>query len=445
MAEQSPRFIAAEILTQLFASRQSVKAIFDRLTSRARLTARDRGLCRELVYGVLRHRQNLDRALVLLSSTPLKKIDPFLRTVLAVGLYQIFFLDRIPESAAVNEAVNSCRAKRKPPVPKRLQGFVNGVLRSAVRRKEELQEKMLRDDNGQLILNHPQWLTDRWRKRLGEEKTIEICTVDNALPLLTLRINSGKIDRDSYAAQLAAKGIAVRPGQFSPDALLLPNGAVVEELPGYADGFFQVQDQAAQLASRLLAPFTATTCLDACAGLGGKTGHILQLFPQSAVHAVEPEPFRAEKLQALASPRLTRYTVDLLTLDPHSLPPCERILVDAPCSGLGVLGRQPDIRWNRRPEDVTVWQKQQLALLSRAALFAADNAVLVYATCSTEPEEDEEVVKLFLASHPEFHLTNAASILPRNARGLTRGDFFAPLPQEEIDGFFAARLTRGRV
>lgn len=445
MAEQSPRFIAAEILTQLFTSRQSVKAIFDRLTSRARLTARDRGLCRELVYGVLRHRQNLDRALALLSSTPLKKIDPFLRTVLAVGLYQIFFLDRIPESAAVNEAVNSCRAKRKPPVPKRLQGFVNGVLRSAVRRREELQEKMLTDGSGQLILNHPQWLTDRWRKRLGEEKTIEICTVDNALPLLTLRINSSKIDRDSYAAQLTAQGIAVRPGQFSPDALLLPNGAVVEELPGYDEGLFQVQDQAAQLASRLLAPFTATTCLDACAGLGGKTGHILQLFPQSAVHAVEPEPFRAEKLQALASPRLTRYTVDLLTLDPHSLPPCERILVDAPCSGLGVLGRQPDIRWNRRPEDVTVWQEQQLALLSRAALFAADNAVLVYATCSTEPEEDEDVVKRFLAGHPEFHLTSAASILPQSARELTRGDFFAPLPQEEIDGFFAARLTRGRV
>ncbi len=440
----SARFLAAEILDRLFARPQPLKPLFDRRT--ADLKQRDLALCKELVYGVLRRRQQLDRALDLLSLTPLNKITPFLHQVLAVGLYQLLFTT-IPESAAVNEAVKSCREQRRPPVPKRLYGFVNGVLRSAIRRRPELTEKMCTDAGGEPILNHPEWLTDRWRQRYGDERCRELCAVCNRRPALTLRLDTtAGISREMYAARLQALKIPCRPGRFSPQALLLPEGGAVSTLPGLADGLVQVQDQAAQLACLLLAPFTAVRCLDACAGLGGKTGHLLQLFPKSRVHAVEPEPFRAKKLAAAAGKnhdRLTVHTADLLTLAPETLPRFHRILVDAPCSGLGISRRQPDIRWNRTPQQFDRFQQQQLALLNRAILFAADDVIVVYATCSTEPEENDEVVRRFLTSHPEFRSEESAPCLPAAARRFTRDAFFSPLPDEEIDGFFAVRLVRG--
>jgi len=402
----------------------------------------------QLVYGVLRQRQFLDRILSLLSRTPLKKLDPFIHQALAVGLFQIFFLNRIPESAAVNEAVNSCKAAK---IHKRLHGFVNGVLRQAIRSKAELADKGLTDKAGEKILNHPGWMVKRWVKQFGKDATTAFCGHNNSAPQLSLRVNTHKIECDEFLRLLQEEGIEAQPGNYAKDALILPDfsGSIIS-LPGYSKGYFQVQDEAAQLATGLLAPFIrGGNYLDGCAGLGGKTSHLLQkVIPLAGqVHAVDPEPFRLQRLQEnmqrlFEIPPLTVHQTSLLSLHESNAPQFDGVLIDAPCSGTGVIGRNPDIRWNRTPKDLVQYQTDQLALLSHGATLLKVGGILVYATCSLEPEENEEVIEKFLQINNDFTVSDCREHLSEAAHGLVQSNFFRPLPSPQIDGFFAARLIK---
>jgi len=444
---KSARYCAAKILCSLFKSQKPVKPIFDRVVQENNLPSNDRNLTMQLVYGVLRQRQFLDRALAILSSTPIRKLDPFVHQALAVGLFQIFFLTRIPESAAVNEAVNSCKAGK---IHKRLHGFVNGVLRQAIRTKDELMQKSS-TKKGKKILNHPDWMVTRWCNHFGEKATTALCESNNSAPILSLRINTSRVSPTEYLTLLTEENIETEAGKFSNDAIVLPNfSGSITALPGYDKGFFQIQDEAAQLATTMLSPFIpGGNYLDGCAGLGGKTSHILQkLIPTGGhVHAVDPEPFRLEKLQEnvqrlFDNPPLVVHQSSLLDLDQDTLPSFDGILIDAPCSGTGVIGRHPDIRWNREQDDLKYYQTEQLALLSHGATLLKTGGVLVYATCSLEPEENMEVVQTFLDANPQFALTNCKDFLPESAQDFVRDTTFQPLPGPSIDGFFAARLTK---
>lgn len=403
----------------------------------------------QLLYGVLRHRQFLDRILELLSRTPLQKLDPFVHQTLAVGLYQLFFLERIPESAAVNEAVQSCKAGK---IPKRLHGFVNGILRQSIRQKSDLAVNGLTDKTGRAILNHPEWLIKRWRDALGHEEAERICRINNCEPKLVIRVVTQTIDRDDFCRMLEGAKIQYQYGTYSPDALVLPNfQGSITTIPGYAEGFFLVQDEAAQLATGLLGPFhSGAKYLDGCAGLGGKTSHLLQLANRNnlQIHAVEPEPHRLKKLkQNMArlfpgnSPAIHEGNLQQFS-SLHDEITFDGVLIDAPCSGTGVTGRHPDIRWNRRPEELMRYQQEQLALLATAERLVQPNGILVYATCSMEPEENQEVIDMFLHSNRNFFLTDCVPYLPEPAHCLVKNKFFTPHPSETIDGFFAARMQR---
>lgn len=401
----------------------------------------------QLVYGVLRHRQYLDRILEILSRTPLRKMDPFVHQALAVGLYQLFFLERIPESAAVNEAVESCKAAK---IAQRLHGFVNGILRQAIRQKKNLAIKALTDSTGNPVLNHPEWLIKRWKQNFGFEETERICRANNCEPSLVVRVNSPTIGRDDFCRTLEEAEIPYRRGIYSEEAVILPDfHGPITTIPGYAEGFFQVQDEAAQLATCLLGPFrSGARYLDGCAGLGGKTSHLLQLAKQHAlqIHAVEPEPHRLKKLRENVTRLFPGYSPVIHEGNLQQFSSLhgdlffDGILIDAPCSGTGVTGRHPDIRWNRRPEELVRYQQEQLALLSLAAKLLLSNGVLVYATCSLEPEENQEVINAFLQSHQDFVLTDCSYYLPEAAQRFIENDFFVPHPSETIDGFFAARM-----
>ncbi len=455
--KKSARLCAAEILLESVITPQPIKPVFERHILKAQLAAKDKNLTKELVYGVLRKKEELESALALLSRTPLKKIEPFIYSVLVIGLYQILFLNRIPHSAAVNEAVICCKTYQEKSTAKltvrggkfakRLYGFVNGILRQAVRRKEEVLLHLHQHKNS--LFNHPQWMVKRWQQRFGKEETMRICAVNNRPPLLELRINLQKATLSSFTEKLDKANIPWRAGQFAPYAIILPEGGGITKIPGYNENAFQVQDQAAQLCSLLLAPFNQPKLkiLDACAGVGGKTGHLLQLaLADATIHAVEPEPFRLnrlaqlQKMQQKNSITLQIHQQDLLFFTPRQH--FDRILVDAPCSGTGVLRRNPDIRWSRKKADIASLQQKQLALLDHAATLAAPDAVLVYATCSMEKEENEEVVRQFLHLHPEFTLSDPIPFLPESAHRFICNNFFAPHPEEEIDGFFAARLEK---
>ncbi len=445
---KSARYCAAKILCSLFKSGNPVKPIFDRTVQQYDLPSNERNLTMQLVYGVLRQREFLDRILSLLSRTPLRKLDPFVHQALAVGLFQIFFLSRIPESAAVNEAVNSCKAAK---IHKRLHGFVNGVLRQAIRTKKELQQKGSVNKNGESISNHPEWMVRRWQSEFGKEATATFCAHNNSEPIMSLRVNTINTNRENLMNLFEENGIEAKVGTYSADGITIPHfSGSIASLPGYKEGYFQIQDEAAQLATTLLSPFIAGgNYLDGCAGLGGKTSHLLQqvMVQKGEVHAVDPEPFRLEKLQEnmgrlFNNPPLKVHQSSLLDLDSSNLPLFDGILIDAPCSGTGVIGRQPDIRWNRTIEDFKKYQTTQLALLNHAGTLLKGGGVLVYSTCSLEPEENREVIQSFLRDNKGYSVTNCREMLPEAAHEFIRDGFFNPLPSPHIDGFFAARLTK---
>jgi 16S rRNA (cytosine967-C5)-methyltransferase len=445
---KTARFVAIETLCRLQQRPQAVSRLFDQLAAESALIASDRHLAMNLIFGVLRQRQYLDNCLSLFSRHPIKKFHPFIHQSLAVGLYQLLFLDRIPASAAVNETVNAIKMAR---LPERLQGLVNGILRTCIRQRHLVPTPEALDREGKKVLNHPAWLTERWQSHFGKEEMNRICICNNVQPQLVIRVNTSAVDRESLRTLLEGEGITVRPGAHSPQSVTLPGyHGPVNLLPGFKQGFFQVQDESAQLVSPLLAPFVpGGRILDACAGLGGKTSHILELAAHQniTVIAVEPDPQRIAQLKE----NLTRlHLLKNVEIHPCSLLDFSRnckllfdaILIDAPCSGTGVIRRHPDIRWNRSASDLSGYQKTQRQLLDLASPMLLPGGILVYATCSLEPEENSMVVNGFLAEHPDFQLSDCAPLLPDQAKTLACDSFFQPHPTESTDGFFAARLVR---
>ncbi len=443
----SSRYAAAETLVRLQQSKLPLKPLFDSVTLEYQITGAERGLAMNLVYGVLRRREYLNHLLSLLARKPFQQLEPFIHATLLVGLYQLFCLDRIPESAAVNEAVNAVKKARPG---SHLHGFVNGVLRSATRQKEQLPGPQDRYPDRRPFLNHPGWLTKRWIKQYGRQEMERICAVNSLEPQLVLRVNTGTVSKEHYLKQLNQLGINATSGSYAPDSVVLWDfqGAVTA-LPGYQEGYFQVQDEAAQLATLLLAPFKESgSYLDCCAGLGGKTGHICQLTQNTTeVVAVEPEKhrqnlFHENMVRLFPDRNVALYPMPLEQFARDSESKFSGVLIDAPCSGTGVIGRHPDIRWNRKKSDFKRYQQTQSKLIELASQLVAEDGILVYATCSLEPEENRQVVDHFLLEHPEFVLCDCRDTLPEPAAKFIEDKCFCPRPSSSIDGFFAARMQR---
>ena len=441
---KSARFVAIKTLCELQKSRKPVNSIFTSVLTEYPLESNDRQLATNIIYGLLRSREALDIMLQHLCTQPLKKLKPFVHQALRVGLFQILYLDRIPESAAVNESVKAVQAAR---LPKRLHGFVNGVLRNSIRKREEL--LALIENPARPILNHPRWLTQRWENRYGKEEAIRICRQNNEQAVCSLQVNSCVTDRETFHKILRENKINGHHGKYCNDALILEDfHSGVSELPGFNEGHFQVQDQGAQLLAQLLGPMIQNgEYLDACAGVGGKTSVLVQFADpaQAKVSAVEPNKTRRKKFKENMKRLHPELDIPLFPgkLQDFAASTSKRfhgILLDAPCSGTGVTRRHPDIRWNRKIEDFSHYQQTQLDLLRTASTLLRPQGTLVYATCSLEKEENEQVIEHFLASNRNFSLDNCTSVLPAAAHPLITQKHFAPLPGPEIDGFFGARL-----
>ncbi len=442
----SARFAAIETLRILKTERKPVKLIFDKLLNECPVQANDRQLANNIIYGVLRNQESLNRMLQYLCKKHFKKFDPFVHQALNVGLYQIIYLDRIPDSAAVNESVKAAQAAR---LPKRLHGFINGVLRNATRKQDELLALVNNPDKP--VLNHPDWLAKRWVKRFGPEKSQALCRQNNRQPSLILQSNSCKTDRDALLQTFTAAGITAGKCLFSATGIMLSDyHGSITTLPGFVDGLFQVQDQGAQLLCQLLLPIHEQgDYLDACAGVGGKSSMLLQLMENSdaKLTAIEPDQSRRKKFTQNMSRLHPEMTIPLFqgTLQEFTNQTSKRfhgILLDAPCSGTGVTGRHPDIRWNRREEDFAKYQETQLELLQKAATLLTPDGILVYATCSLEEEENELVIEQFLKENPDFSVEDCSNCIADGKDHFIRDGFFAPLPQPGMDGFFGARLRK---
>ena len=444
----TPRAVAVEILCLWATTHNTVDLLFHAAIER--LADLDRGLVKILVYGVLRQKEYLDHILRSFARHPLHKMKPRTLMTLRIGVYQLLFLSRIPESAAVNATVNTLKETGQPSW---LIGFANGILRAVARSRTTLPTADQLAAAEPPLLNHPAWLIERWQARFGRETARAICRINNTEPPLTLRVNARCTSRSMLLEMLAKTGIAARKGGYSPVSLTVDAfPGSVTALPGYEAGYFQVQDEAAQLAS-LLAGRLPDRCrvLDGCAGLGGKTSHLAEMLPPDGdIVAVEPDPRRyrllRDNLRRLGHARaVLPVRTDLRSYAASRPQPFDVILIDAPCSGTGVIRRQPDIRWNRQPEDLAACQQTQVHLLELGASLLKPGGILVYATCSLEHEENQEALRLFLDRCPRFSLDNAAPFLPESARRLVdTSGLFSPIPADGLDGFFAARLIDSR-
>jgi 16S rRNA (cytosine967-C5)-methyltransferase len=409
---------------------------------------RDRDLLNAILFGVLRWRGRLDYIIERFSKTPLAKIDLPILNILRVGVFQLVFLTRIPPSAAVHTSVEMAKSMGAPWIG----AFVNAVLRRTAAehgsvRYHDPQKEPVRSLAAAWAF--PEWLTERWLERFGAGLTAELFESINAIPPLSLRANTLKTRQADLMARLQAEAKAVEACTLAPDGIRVEGLRTrMTALSSFQQGWFQVQDEAAQLVSLLLAPRPGETVLDACAGRGGKTGHIAQLMSnQGTLVALDRSGARLAALKeemrrlgvSIVSCREASLSDDCAAEAPARF---DRVLLDAPCSGLGTLRRNPDIKWAADRKDLGRYHQTQFALLERAAERVAPGGLLVYAVCSPEPEETVDVVRMFLAKNPQFQTDRDVHDLPEPVRPLLDPQgFLQTYPHlRYMDGFFAARL-----
>ena len=445
------RNTALEVLITLDRKRQTLDGILDEFTPRTRgLSRRDRALFNALIYGVLRWRGRLDYIVAHFSNTPLKKIEPAVLNILRLGLFQIIYLDRIPDSAAVNTSVELTRHIGAS----RAAGFVNALLRKTAANYGSVVFPTLKSDPVAFFSTAhslPDWLARRWQHRYNSETLTALCNTINAIPPITIRTNTLKTSRQQLMRSLEDDVEHISPAPDSPDAITMNKlKCSIPDLPAFKNGWFQVQDEAAQLVSLLLNPQPEESVLDACAGLGGKTAHLAQLMQNKGNIAAMDKDERKLHQLGLEMQRLGISIVDTtchdlnLLLDPKQQGDFDRILLDAPCSGLGVLRRNPDIKWKSSESDLRRHAGVQKRFLENLAPLVKPNGILVYAVCSIEPEENETVINAFLKKYPEFVIDKSLGKLPETLHSLVEpATGFKTLPHlNHMDGFYFVRLKR---
>lgn len=449
------RSVALHVLIQVEREGVFADEALDRALTRTRLDARDRALVFELVYGVLRHRATLDWRLNHVADRPVERLPAFVRNALRLGAYQALHLQKIPASAAVNESVTLVKAAAAKS-GRDWSGFVNAVLRALLSESEPNLPDPATDPVAALAIRFscPRWLIERWVRRLGPEQAEVLCRTTLEVPPLTLRANTLRTTREELARELTSTGYQVRPTAISPVGLILEKCGAVTALPQFATGAFYAEDEAAQLIPPLLDPQPGERVLDACAAPGGKTTQLAALMRnRGEIVAVDRSPARVrlveENCRRLGVAIVTPVAADLARDVPSILRerPFDRILVDAPCSGLGVLRRHPEGKWQKGAETLERHQATQLALLKQVRRLLRPGGAFVYSTCSTEPEENEQVIAQFCHEHPEFRRESVAPWLPPPGHVLltAQGDLstmFAPHPTAPMDAFFAARLRK---
>ena len=427
---------------------------------------RDRALAAEVITGTLRWQRSLDHLVEHFAQRGLSRVDGDVLIILRLSLYQLLHLDRVPASAVVDDAVDLTRGARKQSAA----GFVNAVLRSTLRNRHRLPLPSRPDDPQDrhaasaylgITHSHPDWLVSRWLTRYGFPDSEKWVRFNNETPALTIRANRLRLTRDQLAAALAQEDIETEPTRYAPDGLVIrsgnplrlvgpPKGGHYASHPpdgGSYGGLFVVQDEASQLVPLVVDVQPGMRVLDLCASPGGKATAMAAAAAHGLVAATDVRPRRlrtlAKTVRTLGAQNIRILQVP--TTGPLPFGPLfDRILVDAPCSGLGTIRRDPDIRWRRTEEDLTVLSNRQLELLRRAATTLAPGGRLVYATCSSEPEENERVIERFLDHESAFALVDLRAASPLldpfvDSRGMLHTLPFA----HGLEAFFAAALVRG--
>ena len=456
-SKTAARGVALAILQKIERHRQFADEALDHLIEKASPNKSDRGLIFELVYGVLRYRETLDWRLNLVADRPMARVPVVVAMTLRLGGYQILYLDRIPTSAAVNESVNLARNIRG----RDWTGFVNGILRNLARQPTPPWPDPSDNLVASLSVRYscPSWMVERWLSSFGPSKTEDLCQATLRIPPMTLRTNTLKCTRQELLLRLRQEGYEVQETLISSIGLVLEKCGKVSDIRPLKEGWCYVEDEAAQLVPLILDAKPDHRVLDACAAPGGKTTCLAALMQnRGMIVALDRSPerlrFFTSNCKRLGTVNISSFVADSgedsfqLAKQFPSLSVLrqgfDRILVDAPCSGLGVLRRHPEGKWAKEPELIHQAQAHQLRILDRMCELLRPGGVLVYSACSTEPEETYQVLSKFCHEHPEFLRESVEPWIPSSGRSLIdqEGNLFTPFNSFDMDGFFATRLKK---
>jgi 16S rRNA (cytosine967-C5)-methyltransferase len=421
--------------------------LVDRELTTDALQGPDRGLLTELVFGVLRRRGTLDYLIDCYSTQKSSKLERPVLILLRLGLYQMLFLDRIPVSAAVNETVKL--AKRFAP---RAAGFINAVLRRADRERETVCWPDRKSDPIGFLSarhSHPRWLVEQWAGQVGPAEVEALAIAMSGPPSLTLRTNTLKISREDLLEIFAEKAVQAKATGFSPFGIQILAPTHPPSLPGFREGLFTVQDESSQLTSFFLSPAPGETILDLCAAPGGKATHLAQLMENRGSILACDRDDRKLRLVRETAARLGVSIIETRKLD-ASLPLDElggcrfdRILLDAPCTGLGVLRRNPEAKWRLTQIDAERMSALQGVILRNAAERLSEGGVLLYSTCSTSVAENEQLIEDFVSERDDFMVEDLQRMFPDLSCLFTDRGFFRSWPHlHGMDGFTAVRLRK---
>lgn len=443
------RAAAYDILRRVASGRSDLPGAVAQVRDRLR-DDRDRALATDIVTGTERWRAALDHLIAYFARRPVSKLDPEVVDILRLSLYQLLHLTRVPASAVVDDAVNLTGKAGK----RSASGFVNAVLRQASRQRHNLpfpprpasgRDREAALDYLSVTLSHPRWLAARWLNRLGFERAETWMRFNNEAATLTLRANRSRTSRDQLTARLDTLDVEVVPTRWAPDGLLVRAGSVREDA---SRGDFLIQDEASQLVALLAGQAPGPLVLDACASPGGKATAIAStLDPGAWLVACDVRERRMSLLrqtvEACGATNVRLVQADVTQPMPFGTR-FSTVLVDAPCSGLGTLRRDPDIRWRRREPDLLPLAAAQARMIEHAAALVAPGGRLVYATCSSEPEENEEVAGHFAAAHPEFRPVRADAAHPALSADLVdeRGHLRTEPDRHGLEAFFGAVFER---
>ncbi|WP_030007118.1 16S rRNA (cytosine(967)-C(5))-methyltransferase [Picosynechococcus sp. NKBG042902] len=443
----SARQLAFLALRQIMYHNAYTDVALDRVLHKSNLTGSDRALVAELVYGTVRRQKTLDAIIDQLGKKPIDQQPPDLRVLLQLGLYQLRYLDQIPPSAAVNTSVEIAKTNKLG----QLAGVVNGCLRGYLRQRDKghdpLQLPETAAERLALQYSFPEWLIGQWLEQFGAEETEQLCQWFNRPAQLDLRVNPLRANVAAVQDKLTQAGVKAEAIANLPNALrLVEKRGLIQDLPGYKEGWWTIQDASAQLVTHLLDPQPGEVIIDACAAPGGKTTHIAEkMQDRGTIWASDKYQARINKIEQNAR-RLKLSMIRTLIGDSRTYSQfrnmADRVLLDVPCSGLGTLHKRPDIRWQQNPQKIAQLTQLQRELLTTGATWVKPGGYLVYATCTLNPAENEAIANQFLAEHPDWQIVPPRPDSPAFPYAQEQG-WIQVLPQRhDMDGFFMVKLQR---
>ncbi len=407
----------------------------------------DRRFITEIVYGVIENKIYLDYMIRLLSKIKINKLNIVVINILRIGLYQIIFLDKIPTFAAVNECVQLAKK-----YDFRSSGFVNGVLRNYTRSKDSIKIPDFEDSpilHLSIKYSHPNWLIEKWINEFGMNDTIGLLKANNETPPLTVRTNTLLISKEELKEELSKEKIEAHDGKYMNEAINLSNVDRINDLVTYKRGYFQIQDESSMLVAHVVDPKPGDKILDVCAAPGGKSTHMAQLMENNGYilardihqHKLKLINDNAERLGISI---VDTQCFDAKELDTNLVEKFDKVLVDAPCSGLGIIRRKPELKYTKKPDNIEDITELQLIILTNSSQYVKKGGYLIYSTCTITEEENSGIIERFTRCNSDFEVVNVSEYFPDKFN--ESDPYIKIFPHiHRIDGFFISKLRKKTV